>query len=52
VLKVTIGGAALLHLLYQFALTYSGWRYVEVILGGESFAALFSGLQKAVWMGG
>lgn len=52
VLKVTIGGAVLLHLLYQFALAYSGWRYVEVVLGGESFAALSSGLQNAVWMMG
>src|SRR5207244_11615211 len=45
VLQVTIAGAALLHLLYQFALAFSGWRYVEVVLGGESFAALSSGLQ-------
>jgi transposase InsO family protein len=52
VLKVTIGGAVLLHLLYQFALAYSGWRYVEIVLGGESFAALSSGLQNAVWMMG
>jgi transposase InsO family protein len=53
VLKVTMGGAVLLHVLYQFALAYSGWRYVEIVLGGESFAALSSGLQNAVWrMGG
>ncbi len=52
VLKVTIAGAVLLHLLYQFALAYSGWRYVEIVLGGESFAALSSGLQNAVWMMG
>jgi len=51
-LKVTIAGAVLLHLLYQFALAYSGWRYVEIVLGGESFAALSSGLQNAVWMMG
>ena len=43
VLQVTIAGATLLHLLYQFALAYSGWRYVEVVLGGESFMALSSG---------
>jgi hypothetical protein len=42
----------LLHLLYQFALAYSGWRYVEVVLGGESFMALSSGLQNAAWMMG
>jgi hypothetical protein len=52
VLQVTIAGAALLHLLYQFALAYSGWRYVEVVLGGESFMALSSGLQTAWMMGG
>lgn len=53
VLQVTISGAALLHLLYQFVLAFSGWRYVEVVLGGESFMALSSGLQNAVWaMGG
>ena len=52
VLRVTIAGAAFLHLLYQFALAYSGWRYVEVVLGGESFMALSSGLQNAVWMMG
>jgi len=40
VLRVTIAGAALMHLLYQFALAFSGWRYVEVVLGGESFVAL------------
>ena len=51
-LAVTIGGALLLHLLYQFALAFSGWRYVEVVLTGESFAALSSGLQNAVWMMG
>ena len=52
VLRVTIAGAALMHLLYQFALAFSGWRYVEVVLGGESFVALSSGLQNAVWMMG
>lgn len=53
VLQVTIAGATLLHLLhllYQFALAYSGWRYVEVVLGGESFMPLSSGLQNAAWM--
>ena len=52
VLQVTIAGVTLLHLLYQFALAYSGWRYVEVVLGGESFMALSSGLQNAAWMMG
>jgi len=48
-LGVTIGGAALSHRLYQFALAYSGWRHVEVILGGESWVALSGGLQNALW---
>jgi hypothetical protein len=52
VLQITIAGTILAHLLYQFALAYSGWRYVEVVLGGESFAALSSGLQNALWMMG
>lgn len=53
VLQVTIAGVVLLHMLYQFVLAYSGWRYVEVVLGGESFMALSSGIQNAVWaMGG
>lgn len=51
-LQVTIAGAALIHMLYQFALAFSGWRYVELVLGGESFVALSSGLQNAVWMMG
>jgi transposase InsO family protein len=52
VLQVTVAGTTLPHLLYQFALAYSGWRYVEVVLGGESFMALSSGLQNAAWMMG
>ncbi len=52
VLQVTVAGTTLSHLLYQFALAYSGWRYVEVVLGGESFMALSSGLQNAAWMMG
>lgn len=27
----------------------SGWRHAEVVLGGESFEALASGLQNALW---
>ncbi|MGF7473613.1 IS21 family transposase, partial [Salmonella enterica subsp. enterica serovar Minnesota] len=34
-LDVCIGGARFEHLLYQFALSYSGWRHVAVVLGGE-----------------
>jgi hypothetical protein len=48
-LAVRIAGEALDHRLYQFALAYSGWRHVEVVLGGESFVALSRGLQNALW---
>jgi hypothetical protein len=48
-LAVSIAGEPLTHRLYQFALAYSGWRHIEVILGGESWTALSVGLQNALW---
>jgi hypothetical protein len=48
-LGVRITGEPLDHRLYQFALAYSGWRHVEVVLGGESWVALSQGLQNALW---
>ena len=48
-LGVTIGGERLRHRLYHFALAYSGWEHVGVVLGGESFAALAEHLQDALW---
>lgn len=48
-LAITIQGTAFEHLLYHFRLGFSGWRWVEVIQGGESFAALSQGLQNALW---
>ena len=48
-LAVTLEGIPFSHRLYQFALAYSGWRHVEVILGGESWVALSTGLQNALW---
>ncbi len=48
-LGVTIAGEPFPHLLYQFALAYSGWRAADVVAGGESFAALTTGLQGALW---
>ena len=48
-LKVKIGGALFKHRLYQFALAHSGWRHVTLIEGGESFLALSTGLQAALW---
>jgi len=49
-IEVTIGGKALSHLLYHFRVMYSGWSYMKVILGGESYAALAEGLQNALWL--
>ena len=49
---MTIGGVALAHRLYQFAFANSGWRHARVVLGGESFQALPSGMQEALWMAG
>ncbi len=48
-LVVTIAGSVLGHRLYHFRLAYSGWSYVSVVLGGESFTALAEGLQAALW---
>ena len=51
-LGICIGGVALPHRLYQFSFAHSGWRHARVVLGGESFQALASGLQEALWMAG
>lgn len=51
-LAITIVGEALPHRLYQFAFAHSGWRHACIVLGGESFQALASGLQEALWMAG
>ena len=48
-LGVVVEGAAFPHRLYQFALAHSGWRHAEVSVGGESFIALSTGLQAALW---
>ena len=45
---VTIAGAPLPHLLFEFVLSYSGWRWVAVAFG-ETFEALVAGLQGALW---
>lgn len=49
---ITIQGEPLEHLLYQFRLAFSGWRSVTIVLGGESYAALASGLQRALTQAG
>ena len=41
---ITIDGQPFEHLLYQYRLAFSGWRYVQIVLGGESYAALADGL--------
>jgi hypothetical protein len=48
-LEVTIKKAPLEHLLYHYRLACSGWKHVEVILGGESFTALAESFQNALW---
>jgi hypothetical protein len=48
-LRVEIAGVVFAHRLYQFALAYSGWRHVSVFDCGESFMALSTGLQAALW---
>ena len=48
-LKVTVAGVRLRHRLYHFRLAYSGFEHAHVVLGGESFVALASGLQDALW---
>ena len=48
-LGVIIAGAPLVHLLYHFRLPYSGFEHAAVVVGGESFSALSSGLQQALW---
>jgi hypothetical protein len=48
-LDVEIGGASFPHRLYQFALAHSGWRHATIVTSGESFMALSTGLQAALW---
>lgn len=51
-LRITLAGAPFAHLLYHFVLAFSRWEHVEVVEGGESFAALSKGLQNALWQAG
>ncbi len=48
VLGVTIEGQPFRHLLFEFILSYSGWRDVGLAFG-ETFEALAEGLQQALW---
>ena len=47
-LRVTIAGQFFAHLLFQFILSFSKWRYVSLAFS-ETFEALVSGLQGALW---
>ncbi len=47
-LGVVIGGAPFRHLLFEFVLSYSGWRFVQVA-AGETFEELASGIQNALY---
>ena len=47
--EITLAGEVFTHLLYHYRLAFSGWRYVKVICGGESYTALSTGLQNALW---
>jgi len=47
-LGITIAGQALRHLLFEFVLSASGWRWVMVAFG-ETFEALVAGVQGALW---
>ncbi|MCD2450220.1 hypothetical protein GO003_007465 [Methylicorpusculum oleiharenae] len=47
---ITIQGKDFTHLLYQFRFAYSGWHYVQLVLGGESYSALADGLQPALML--
>jgi len=47
-LGITIAGAAFAHLLFQFVLSFSKWRWVGLAFS-ETFEALVRGLQGALW---
>ena len=47
-LGVVVGGQPLEHRLYHFALAFSGFEHAEIVLGGESYAALANGLENAL----
>jgi hypothetical protein len=46
---VTVKGHPFQHILYHYRLAFSGWQYVQVIQGGESFVGLSQGLQNALF---
>jgi hypothetical protein len=48
-LAVTIAGEPFAHLWFEWVLSFSAWTYVE-LAASETFEALVSGLQGALWM--
>jgi hypothetical protein len=44
-----VKGQPFQHSLYPYRLAFSGWQYVQVIQGGESFVGLSQGLQNALF---
>ena len=46
---ITLQGEVFNHRFFHYRLAYSGWCYLKVICGGESYAALSAGLQDALW---
>lgn len=46
--SISINGKAFAHLLYHYRLAYSGWQYVQIVEGGESFVSLSECLQNAL----
>lgn len=51
-LRVSVTDALFHHRLYHFVLAFSHWEYAGVVDGGESFEALPTGLQNALWQAG
>ncbi|MCI0673172.1 MAG: IS21 family transposase, partial [Myxococcaceae bacterium] len=47
-LGVTIRASVLVHMLFEFVLSFSGWTWVMLAFG-ETFEALSAGLQGALW---
>jgi len=48
-LRITVAGAPFAHILYHFVLAFSPWEHVNVVEGGESFAALPTSAATMMW---
>ena len=51
-LHVSVAGTPFDHRLYHFVFAFSHWEYAGVVDSGESFEALSTGLQNALWQAG